>query len=79
MFNREIKFILANIVNANRTNLRRKLDQELWAYRTTFNTLISAFLYLLLYGKACHLTVKLENKALWALKMLNLSGRVQQS
>lgn len=40
VFNRDIKKILAKIVNSNIMDRSRKLDDTLWSYRTTFNTLI---------------------------------------
>ncbi|GJU48449.1 reverse transcriptase domain-containing protein [Tanacetum coccineum] len=47
----------------NRASWSDKLDDALWAFRTTFKTPIGCTSYKLVYGKACHLPIKLEHKA----------------
>nr|GFB39988.1 reverse transcriptase domain-containing protein [Tanacetum cinerariifolium] len=47
------------------------LDDALWAFRTPFKTPIGCTPYKLVYEKACHLPIKLEHKAYWALKHCN--------
>lgn len=69
--NREIKSILEKTVGTTRKDWSTKLDDALWAYRTAFKTPLGTTPFNLVYGKACHLPVELEYKALWAVKMLN--------
>ncbi|GJZ38372.1 reverse transcriptase domain-containing protein [Tanacetum coccineum] len=64
--NHGLKRILERTIGENRASWFDKLDDALWAFRTTFKTPIGCTPYKLVYGKACHPPIKLEHKAYWA-------------
>ncbi|GJX41259.1 reverse transcriptase domain-containing protein [Tanacetum coccineum] len=69
--NRGLKRILERTVGENHVSWSDKLDDALWAFRAAFKTPIGCTPYKLVYEKACHLPIELENKAYWALKHCN--------
>ncbi|XP_022019741.1 protein NYNRIN-like [Helianthus annuus] len=70
--NRGIKRILEKTMGKNRKDWSDKLDHALWAFRTAYKTPLGTTPFMIVYGKACHLPVELEHRALWALKTVNL-------
>jgi hypothetical protein len=70
--NRQLKSILNKTIEKGGKDWSKKLDGDLWAYRTVFKTLIGMTPYQFVYGKACHLPVELEQKAYLAIKEMNL-------
>nr|GEZ15761.1 reverse transcriptase domain-containing protein [Tanacetum cinerariifolium] len=71
VLNHGLKCILERTVGKNRASWFDKLDDALWALRTTFKTPIGCTSYKLVHEKACHLPIKHEHKAYWALKHCN--------
>ncbi|GJW43743.1 putative ribonuclease H-like domain-containing protein [Tanacetum coccineum] len=59
-------------VNENRKEWAEKLDDALWEFRITYKAPIGSTLFRIVYRKACHMPLKIEHKAYWALKKINL-------
>ena len=60
--NREIKNILEKTVNTSRKYWSVKLDDALWAYRTTYKSPIGMYPYMIVFGKPCYIFLELEYK-----------------
>ncbi|GJY07613.1 reverse transcriptase domain-containing protein [Tanacetum coccineum] len=58
--NRGLTRILERTVGENRASWSDKLDDALWAFRTAYKTPIGCTPYKLVYGKACHLPLQLN-------------------
>ena len=71
--NREVKNILKKIICMDGRDWAAKLRDDLWTYRTAFKTPIGMSPFRLIYGKPCHVLVKLDHRTYWAIKKLNLS------
>ncbi|GKC53964.1 reverse transcriptase domain-containing protein [Tanacetum coccineum] len=68
--------VMLKTIGENRTSWSDKLDDALRAFRTAFKTPIGCTPYKLVYRKACHLPIKLEHKAYWALKHCNFDHKI---
>ncbi|XP_022030471.1 uncharacterized protein LOC110931382 [Helianthus annuus] len=60
------------MVGKSRKDWSDKLDDALWAFRTAYKTPLGSTPFMIVYGKAFHLLMELEHRALWALKTVNL-------
>ncbi|XP_028806234.1 uncharacterized protein LOC114761080 [Neltuma alba] len=69
--NQEIKCTLECIVKPSNRDCSLRLDDALWAYHTAHETPIGMSPYQIIYGKSCHIPVKLEHRLYWAIKSCN--------
>jgi len=63
VFNRKTKQILEKTMSRNRNDWADKLVDALWAYRTTFKTLLGMSPYTMVYDKPCHIPVETNPRA----------------
>ncbi|GJT58642.1 reverse transcriptase domain-containing protein [Tanacetum coccineum] len=70
--NKAIKRILERSVGYNPKGWSEKLNDVLWAFRTSYKTPTTCTPFRLVYGKSCHLPVEIEYKVHWALKQCNM-------
>lgn len=73
--NKQLKQILEKTMAASKKDWS-KLDDTIWAYKTTFKMNLGFSPYQLVYGKECHLPVELEHKAYWGVKFLSFDEKL---
>nr|GEZ04300.1 hypothetical protein [Tanacetum cinerariifolium] len=66
-----LKRVLEKTVKDNPAIWSRKLDDALWAFRTTYKTPTGTTSYKLIYEKNYHLPFEIEHRACWDLKNCN--------
>ena len=57
----------------NRKDWSFSLVDALWAYRTTYKTILGSSPYRIVYEKVCHLPIEIDHKAYWAVHQFNMS------
>lgn len=73
--NMQLKQISEKTVSTSKKDWSKQINNALWAYRTSFNTLLGLSTYQLVYRKVCHLSVELEHNVYWAIKFLNINEK----
>ena len=71
---RDLKWIFEKMIDQSLMDLSIKNDESLWDYRNTSKTSIGTSHCRIFSGKAFHLYVMLENKALWVVKLHNMDA-----
>ena len=74
--NWEIKSIMEKTINSSRKDWSKKIDDALWAYKTTFKTPLGMSPFRLVYGKACHFPMELEHRVCWETRFMNMDSKV---
>ncbi|GKC82054.1 reverse transcriptase domain-containing protein [Tanacetum coccineum] len=66
-----LKRIIEKTVKDSPAIWSRKLNDAMWAFRTTYKTPNGTTSYKLIYGKNYHMPFEIEHRAYWALKIYN--------
>lgn len=67
------------MVNPNQKDWSLRLEDALWAYRTTYKTPIEMSPHRLVFGKLCHLRVEIEHHDFQVVKKCNLDPKDARS
>ena len=60
-------------MNFNRKDWFLRFNDVFWVYRTVYKILLGMLFYRLVYGKFCYLSVEIEYKVYWVIKVFNLN------